>query len=70
MERIEVCCPQSGGEEHFSDCLICGAAACLGYTCKACRDRRTSLLQANVQSGDRGGKPVFARDRRRGYAAL
>lgn len=25
MERIEVCCPQSGGEEHFSDCLICGA---------------------------------------------
>ena len=25
MERIEVCCPQSGGEEHFSGCLICGA---------------------------------------------
>lgn len=23
MERIEVCCPQSGGEEHFSGCLIC-----------------------------------------------
>lgn len=25
MERIEICCPQSGGEEHFSGCLICGA---------------------------------------------
>lgn len=48
-----------GSSPLHKDAWPLPAAACLGYTCKACRDRRTSLLQANVQSGDRGGKPGF-----------